>query len=103
MREHERCCKQMPTSERDGVENRAQLGRASSMDTIQKDIHHSQALVSSGETRAREEELQLGKLMLVSNCRFSADTIEQLQMFVDSAPLSRADVQRWCKEAVAGP
>ena len=73
------------------------------MEVTQEDIQHSEALISLEETRAREEELQLGKLMLVSNCRFSGDDIEQLQMFVDRAPLSRADVQRLRKEAVVGP
>jgi hypothetical protein len=103
MKEHSRLYNEMPPEERGALEHRALLARSSSMAGIQEDIQHNQALIALEETRSREEELELGNLMLVSNCRFSGDDIEQLQTFVDSAPLSRADVQRLRKEAVAGP
>ena len=61
MKEHSCLYKQMPSPERNGLEHRAKLARASSMEAIQEDIHHCQALVSLDDTRAREEELQLGK------------------------------------------
>ncbi len=73
------------------------------MQEIQEGIGHSQTLIILKEQRAREEELQLGTVMFVSNGRFSRGEIEQLQMFVACTPLPRANVQTLLREALSGP